>query len=184
MSDSDAPRLEALREVQTQVKLGGGQARIDKQHAQGKMTARERLAKLLDAGTFHELQPFTVAHPDADDAILGDGVVTGHGAINGRKVFVFAQDFTVYGGSVSLAHARKIVQVQELAMQNGYPTIGLLDSGGARIQEGVLSLQGYGEVFPAERAGLRRCSADLGDSRPVRRRSLLQPGSYRFHCYD
>jgi propionyl-CoA carboxylase beta chain len=147
VSDSENPRLEALRAAQTQVSLGGGQARIDKQHAQGKMTARERIATLLDDSTFRELQPFTVAHPDAEDVILGDGVVTGYGAIDGRKVFVFAQDFTVYGGSVSLAHARKIVQVQELAVQNGYPIIGLLDSGGARIQEGVLSLQGYGEVF-------------------------------------
>ncbi len=147
MDDSGDPRLAALRAAKSQVISGGGQARIDKQHAQGKMTARERLAKLLDGGTFHELQPFTVAHPGADDAISGDGVVTGYGAIDGRKVFVFAQDFTVFGGSVSLAHARKIVQVQELALQNGYPIIGLLDSGGARIQEGVLSLQGYGEIF-------------------------------------
>ncbi len=147
MGNSDDPRLEALRAAKSQASAGGGQARIDKQHAQGKMTARERLATLLDDGSFHELQPFTVAHPDAEDAIPGDGVVTGYGTIDGRRVCVFAQDFTAYGGSVSLAHARKIVQVQELAVQNGYPIIGLLDSGGARIQEGVLSLQGYGEVF-------------------------------------
>ncbi len=147
MGNSDDPRLEALRAAKSQASAGGGQARIDKQHAQGKMTARERLATLLDDGSFHELQPFTVAHPDAEDAIPGDGVVTGYGTIDGRRVCVFAQDFTAYGGSVSLAHARKIVQVQELAVQNGYPVIGLLDSGGARIQEGVLSLQGYGEVF-------------------------------------
>lgn len=147
MGNSNDPRLEALRAAKSQASAGGGQARIDKQHAQGKMTARERLATLLDDGSFHELQPFTVAHPDAEDAIPGDGVVTGYGTIDGRRVCVFAQDFTAYGGSVSLAHARKIVQVQELAVQNGYPIIGLLDSGGARIQEGVLSLQGYGEVF-------------------------------------
>jgi len=147
VGNSDDPRLEALRAAKSQASAGGGQARIDKQHAQGKMTARERLATLLDDGSFHELQPFTVAHPDAEDAIPGDGVVTGYGTIDGRRVCVFAQDFTAYGGSVSLAHARKIVQVQELAVQNGYPIIGLLDSGGARIQEGVLSLQGYGEVF-------------------------------------
>ncbi|MGC9522778.1 MAG: acyl-CoA carboxylase subunit beta [Anaerolineae bacterium] len=127
--------------------MGGGQARIDRQHAKGKMTARERLAELLDEASFHELQPFTVAHPGDKDAVLGDGVVTGYGTIDGRRVFVYAQDFTVYGGSVSLAHARKIVQVQEMAMRNGYPIIGLLDSGGARIQEGAMSLQGYGEVF-------------------------------------
>ncbi len=136
MGNSDDPRLEALRAAKSQASAGGGQARIDKQHAQGKMTARERLATLLDDGSFHELQPFTVAHPDAEDAIPGDGVVTGYGTIDGRRVCVFAQDFTAYGGSVSLAHARKIVQVQELAVQNGYPIIGLLDSGGARIQEG------------------------------------------------
>lgn len=147
MGDSNDPRLEALRAAKSQASAGGGQARIDRQHAQGKMTARERLAKLLDDRSFHELQPFTVAHPDAEDAILGDGVVTGYGTIDGRRVCVFAQDFTAYGGSVSLAHARKIVQVQEMAVQNGYPIIGLLDSGGARIQEGVLSLQGYGEIF-------------------------------------
>jgi acetyl-CoA carboxylase carboxyltransferase component len=98
-------------------------------------------------GSFHELQPFTVAHPEDEEAILGDGVITGYGTIEGREVCVYAQDFTVYGGSVSLAHARKIVQVQEMALHNGFPIIGLLDSGGARIQEGVLSLQGYGEVF-------------------------------------
>jgi len=111
------------------------------------MTARERLADLLDEGSFHELQPFTVAHPDDDDGIMGDGVVTGYGTIDGRKVFVYAQDFTVHGGSVSLTHARKIVQVQEMATNSGFPIIGLLDSGGARIQEGILALQGYGEIF-------------------------------------
>jgi acetyl-CoA carboxylase carboxyltransferase component len=140
-------RLEGLRERKADVALGGGQRRIDRQHAKGKMSARERLAELLDEGTFQELQPFTSAHPEDEDAILGDGVVTGYGEVDGRTVFVYAQDFTVYGGSVSLAHARKIVQVQEMALQNGYPIIGLLDSGGARIQEGVMSLQGYGEVF-------------------------------------
>ncbi len=147
MSQPEDPRLEALRAHKAQVELGGGQERIDRQHAKSKMTARERLARLLDDGTFRELQPFAVAHPDDEEAVLGDGVVTGYGKIDGRTVFAYAQDFTAYGGSVSLAHARKIVQVQEMAVQNGSPIIGLLDSGGARIQEGVLSLQGYGEVF-------------------------------------
>ncbi|MGC9347266.1 MAG: acyl-CoA carboxylase subunit beta [Anaerolineae bacterium] len=141
------PRLETLKERQAQARMGGGESRIDRQHAKGKLTARERIDELLDSDTFQELQPFTVAHPEDEDAILGDGVVTGYGEIDGRKVFVYAQDFTVYGGSVSLAHARKIVQVQQMAMNNGFPIIGLLDSGGARIQEGVMSLQGYGEVF-------------------------------------
>ena len=145
--NDDNPRLEDLRARKAEAALGGGQRRIDRQHAKGKMTARERLAELLDEDSFHELQPFTAAHPEEEGAILGDGVVTGYGTIDGRTVFVYAQDFTVYGGSVSLAHARKIAQVQEMAIQNGYPIIGLLDSGGARIQEGVMSLQGYGEVF-------------------------------------
>lgn len=147
MSQSDDPRLDALKAMKAQAEMGGGVSRIDRQHAKGKMTARERLADLLDEGTFHELQPFAVAHPEDDDAIMGDGVVTGYGTIDGRKVFIYAQDFTVHGGSVSLTHARKIVQVQEMAVNNGFPIIGLLDSGGARIQEGILSLQGYGEVF-------------------------------------
>jgi propionyl-CoA carboxylase beta chain len=127
--------------------MGGGQARIDRQHAKGKMTARERIAHLLDPGTFQEIQPFTVAHPEDADAPAGDGVVTGYGQIDGRNICVFAQDFTVFGGSVSLTHARKITQVQELALRNGVPLVGLLDSGGARIQEGVTALQGYGEIF-------------------------------------
>ncbi len=147
MSQIEDPRLTALKEMRKLAESGGGAARIDRQHAKGRMTARERLAELLDTDSFHEVQPFTVAHPDEEDAILGDGVVTGYGTIDGRKVLVYAQDFTVYGGSVSLAHARKIVQVQEMALHNGFPIIGLLDSGGARIQEGVMSLQGYGEVF-------------------------------------
>ena len=140
-------RLQVLSERLEKVQAGGGQARVDKQHAKGKMTARERLAALLDTGSFQELQPFSVTNPDDPDAIRGDGVVTGYGTIAGRTVYVFAQDFTVYGGSVSLAHARKITQIQEMAMRNGAPVIGLLDSGGARIQEGVEALQGYGEIF-------------------------------------
>ncbi len=147
MSQSEEPRLDALKAMKAQAQMGGGVSRIDRQHAKGKMTARERLADLLDEGSFHELQPFTVAHPDDDDGIMGDGVVTGYGMIDGRKVFVYAQDFTVHGGSVSLTHARKIVQVQEMATNSGFPIIGLLDSGGARIQEGILALQGYGEIF-------------------------------------
>ena len=147
VSETDDPRLDEWRSRVNTYKLGGGQARIDKQHAKGKMTARERINVLLDPGSFQELQPYTVAHPDDTQAISGDGVVTGCGSIDGRTVYLFAQDFTVYGGSVSLAHARKITQIQRAAMENGRPIIGLLDSGGARIQEGVLALQGYGEIF-------------------------------------
>ncbi len=147
MSETQDPRLEQLQARRERVEMGGGQARIDKQHAKGKLTARERIEKLLDPGTFQEVQPFTKAHPENEKAIPGDGVVTGYGLVDGRTVFVYAQDFTVFGGSVSLAHARKITQVQEMSLNNGAPIVGLLDSGGARIQEGVLSLQGYGEVF-------------------------------------
>jgi propionyl-CoA carboxylase beta chain len=144
---TDPRPLEALKALREKVRQGGGQARIDRQHAKGKMTARERLAKLLDPDTFQELQPFTVNPSARGEPIPGDGVVTGYGELDGRTVFVYAQDFTVYGGSVSLPHARKITQVQEMAMRNGNPIIGLLDSGGARIQEGVLALHGYGEIF-------------------------------------
>ena len=140
------PRIEELRAKQQEAQLGGGQRRIDKQHAKGKMTARERIAAFLDAGTFQELQPFSIV-VDAKKSLPGDGVVTGYGEVDGRTVYVYAQDFTVLGGSVSLVHARKIAQVQDLAMNNGAPIVGMLDSGGARIQEGILSLQGYGEVF-------------------------------------
>ena len=131
--------------------LGGGQKRIDAQHAKGKLTARERLDVLLDPGSFEEYDMF-VEHNCADfgmesQKVPGDGVVTGSGTINGRLVFVFAQDFTVFGGSLSERHAQKICKVMDMAMKVGAPVIGLNDSGGARIQEGVASLAGYAEVF-------------------------------------
>jgi propionyl-CoA carboxylase beta chain len=129
--------------------LGGGQTRIDQQHARGKLTARERIELLLDADSFVEIDAFVTAR-GADgngDAILGDGVVTGHGTIDGRAVFVFSQDFTVFGGSLSEAYAAKVCKVMDLAMKVGAPVIGLNDSGGARIQEGVASLGGYAEIF-------------------------------------
>jgi propionyl-CoA carboxylase beta chain len=131
--------------------MGGGQARIDAQHAKGKLTARERLELLLDEGSFNEWDMF-VEHRCTDfgmeeQRVPGDGVVTGHGTINGRAVFVFSQDFTVFGGSLSEAHAEKICKVMDMAMRAGTPLIGLNDSGGARIQEGVASLGGYAEVF-------------------------------------
>lgn len=142
---------ERLARMEAESALGGGQARIDKQHAAGKLTARERIDALLDPGTFVELGRF-VTHDCADfgmpeKKILGDGVVTGHGRIDGRLVYVFAQDFTVFGGSLSAAHARKVCKVMDLAMRNGAPIIGLNDSGGARIQEGVASLGGYADIF-------------------------------------
>lgn len=147
MDPTTDPRIEGLRARQERAQQGGGADRIAGQHAKGKQTARERIEMLLDPGTFQELQTFMISPSDGENAIPGDGVVTGYGEIDGRTVYVYAQDFTVYGGSVSLTHARKIVRVQEMAMNSGCPIIGLLDSGGARIQEGVSSLQGYGEIF-------------------------------------
>jgi propionyl-CoA carboxylase beta chain len=127
--------------------MAGGAERIERQHQAGKLTARERLEVLLDEGSFRELDMF-VTHRIAElEKIPGDGVITGYGQINGRKVYVFSQDFTVFGGSLSLAHAEKICKVMDLALQAGLPIIGLNDSGGARIQEGVVSLGGYAEIF-------------------------------------
>ncbi len=144
-------RLQRLLELKEQAKLGGGQKRIDAQHARGKLTARERLAILLDEGTFEELDPL-VTHRATEFGLdrqkyLGDAVVTGYGKIEGRLVFVFSQDFTVFGGSLSEVMGEKMCKVMDLAMKTGAPVIGLNDSGGARIQEGVASLAGYGEVF-------------------------------------
>src|SRR5271165_1534438 len=133
-------------------RLGGGQKRIDAQHARGKLTARERIELLLDHNSFEEFDMF-VQHRcvdfgmDKEDKIPGDGVVTGWGTINGRVVYVFAKDFTVLGGSLSEAHAQKIMKIQDMALRNRAPIIGLFDAGGARIQEGVAALGGYGEVF-------------------------------------
>ncbi|MDX1566740.1 MAG: acyl-CoA carboxylase subunit beta [Longimicrobiales bacterium] len=144
-------RLEELRELEREAELGGGKDRLERQHEKGKLSARERLDLLLDEGSFVEMDRF-VTHRSTDfgleeQKILGDGVVTGYGTIHGRLVYVFSQDFTVFGGSLSEAHAEKIVKIQELAMENGAPVIGLNDSGGARIQEGVVSLGGYADIF-------------------------------------
>ncbi len=143
--------IRELEEKRAQARAGGGQRRIDAQHKKGKLTARERLDALLDPGSFEEYDMF-VEHRCTDfgmaeQRIPGDGVVTGHGTINGRLVFVFSQDFTVFGGSLSEAHAEKICKVMDHAMKVGAPVIGLNDSGGARIQEGVASLAGYADVF-------------------------------------
>ena len=140
-----------LEEANKQAELGGGIDRIEKQHAQGKMTARERIAKLLDPGTFCEMDKFVVhrcTNFGMDKRhILGDGVVSGYGKINGREVFIYAYDFTAFGGTLSSENAQKIVKVQQLALRNGAPIIALNDSGGARIQEGVESLTGYASIF-------------------------------------
>ncbi len=144
-------RIEGLAERREQAKQGGGAKRIEAQHAKGKLTARERLDILFDPGSFEEIDPF-VTHRCTDFGLAeqrypGDAVVTGYGRINDRPVFVFAQDFTVIGGTLSLVASEKICKVMDLAAKNGAPCIGLLDSGGARIQEGVDSLKGYGEIF-------------------------------------
>ncbi|PWJ16915.1 acyl-CoA carboxylase subunit beta [Jannaschia seohaensis] len=143
--------LEQLEARRAEARAGGGERRVASQHAKGKLTARERIELLLDADSFEEFDMF-VTHRATDFGMAaekpaGDGVVTGWGTINGRLVYVFSQDFTVMGGSVSETHAAKICKIQDMAMQNGAPVIGLNDSGGARIQEGVMSLAGYGEVF-------------------------------------
>ncbi|MFQ5550714.1 MAG: carboxyl transferase domain-containing protein, partial [Gemmatimonadales bacterium] len=148
---TDESPLERLRELRERSKLGGGIERIEQQHAKGKLTARERIEVLLDPGSFVELDRFVTHRSSAfgldEKKFLGDGVVTGYGLIDGRQVYVFSQDFTVFGGSLAGAHAEKICKVMDLAVQNGAPVIGLNDSGGARIQEGVVSLGGYADIF-------------------------------------
>jgi propionyl-CoA carboxylase beta chain len=143
MNESALARLARMEE---QAHKGGGPERIERQHARGKMTARERLEALLDPGSFFELDAFA-ARESGESEMLGDGVVTGWGEIDGRRTYVFAQDFTVFGGSVGAVHGRKICKLLDLALENGAPVIGLNDSGGARIQEGVDALAAYGEIF-------------------------------------
>ncbi|HVA99353.1 MAG TPA: acyl-CoA carboxylase subunit beta [Bacteroidia bacterium] len=144
-------KLEILSQKIAEAQLGGGEKRIESQHKKGKLTARERLHFLLDENSFEEIGMF-VTHRSVEfglekEKYLGDGVVTGYGTINGRLVYVFSQDFTVFGGSLSETHAEKICKIMDLAMKNGAPLIGLNDSGGARIQEGVVSLGGYADIF-------------------------------------
>jgi propionyl-CoA carboxylase beta chain len=145
------PRVLKLREIREKARLGGGLERIDAQHQKGKLTARERLEILLDPYTFNELEPFVIQPADetglSTEKYLGDGVVTGYGQIDGRNVYLYAQDFTVFGGTLSVMQSRKICRVMDLALRNGVPVIALIDSGGARIQEGVRSLGGYAEIF-------------------------------------
>src|SRR5690349_11319680 len=144
-------KIAELRQLQAEAKLGGGPRRIEAQHKKGKLTARERIDLLLDPGSFNELDMFVTQRGSDfglnEQKILGDGVVTGYGQIDGRLVYVFSQDFTVFGGSLSEAHAEKICKIMDLAVKNGAPIIGLNDSGGARIQEGVVSLGAYADIF-------------------------------------
>src|SRR5215831_1921768 len=144
-------KIEHLRQLREEARLGGGEKRIAAQHAKRKLTARERLDLLLDPGTFVEIDQF-VQHRSTsfgleNEHYYGDGVVTGYGRVDGRLVYVFSQDFTVFGGSLSESHGQKICKVMDLALENGAPIIGLNDSGGARIQEGVVSLGAYAEIF-------------------------------------
>ncbi|NRA94228.1 MAG: methylmalonyl-CoA carboxyltransferase, partial [Psychroserpens sp.] len=144
-------KIKTLNEKIELAKLGGGQERIDKQHQKKKLTARERILYLLDEGSFEEIGAL-VTHRTKDfgmenQKFYGDGVITGYGTVDGRFVYVFAQDFTVFGGSLSESHAEKICKIMDLAVNVGAPVIGLNDSGGARIQEGVRSLGGYADIF-------------------------------------
>ena len=148
---TDESRIEQLRALKEQARMGGGEERIKRQHEQGKLTARERLDLLLDKGSFHEIDMF-VTHRARDFGMdtkkyLSDSVVTGWGTIEGRLVYVYSQDFTVFGGSLSQVHAEKICKIMDMAIKNGAPLIGMNDSGGARIQEGVVSLGGYADIF-------------------------------------
>ena len=150
-SSGNADRMEQLRRISAEAEAGGGPERREREHTAGKLSARERIALLLDEGTFEELDKFVrhrcVDFGSEEQRPAGDGFVTGFGHIEGRLVYVFAQDFTVFGGSLSESNAQKIVKIMDLAMRNGAPVIGLNDSGGARIQEGVASLAGYADIF-------------------------------------
>jgi propionyl-CoA carboxylase beta chain len=150
MTEED-PRIIQLRKMRDKSLEGGGTERVARQRAKGKGTPRDRIASLLDPGTFSEIEPFITSHADENslptEKFLGDGVVTGYGQIDGRTVYIYAQDFTIFGGTLSEMQSHKICRVMDLAVRNGTPVIGLLDSGGARIQEGVKSLGGYAEIF-------------------------------------
>jgi acetyl-CoA carboxylase carboxyltransferase component len=148
---SENPKIQHLRNRRAEGRMGGGQARIDVQHSKGRQTARERIEMLLDKGSFREMDAFTTHNFNdfglEDKKITGDSVITGWGTIDNRLVYIYSQDFTVLGGSLGEIHAKKIVKIQELALKNGAPIIGLNDSGGARIQEGVVALAGYADIF-------------------------------------
>ena len=145
------PEIEKLRKLKQKSLQGGGPARVKTQKDKGKLTARERIELLMDPGSFVELDALVVNRPSGDtqevETVYGDGVVTGHGTIEGRDVFVFSQDFTVFGGSLGKSHAEKICKVMDLAVKAGHPLVGLNGSGGARIQEGVVALGGYADIF-------------------------------------
>lgn len=148
---TENPKIKRLRELKAQSRLGGGEGRVQTQHKKGRLTARERIELLLDKGSFREVDAF-VTHRTSDFGLdqtkfLADSVITGWGTVNGRLIYIFSQDFTVFGGSLGEVHAEKVVKIMDLAIKNGAPVIGLNDSGGARIQEGVVSLGGYADIF-------------------------------------
>ena len=180
--------IEELRRRSAEAEAGGGAERREREHKAGKLTARERVALLLDEGTFEELDKFVTHRCDdfgmQEQRPPGDGFVTGFGRIDGRLVYVFAQDFTVFGGSLSETNALKICKIMDLAMRNGAPVIGLNDSGGARIQEGVRSLAGYADIFLRNTLAsgvVPQISAIMG---PVRGRRCLFSGDHRFYFHD
>jgi acetyl-CoA carboxylase carboxyltransferase component len=186
-------KIKKLEEMNERAALAGGQARIERQHEAGKLTARERVELLFDPGSFVEIDKFVVHRCTdfgiQDQKIPGDGVITGYGKVEGRTVFAFAQDFTVFGGSLSGAFAEKICKIMDLAAKAGAPVVGLNDGAGARIQEGVVSLGGYGDVFlrnvlssgVVPQISLIMGSADLADHGALRGRRRLQPGHDRLH---
>ena len=172
--DTTEAKLRWLEELSAEAALPAGAAAVEKQHARGKLLARERVERLLDPGSFVELDRF-VRHREVEFGMRerrpwGDAVVTGYGTVFGRPVCVFSQDFTVFGGSLSEVFAEKICKVMDMAVKVGCPVVGINDSGGARIQEGVVSLAGLRRDLLAQRAGLGRDPADLADPRAVRRR--------------
>ncbi len=178
-------KLAELKRRDTLAEAGGGEERRAREHKQGKMSARERIEFLLDEGTFEETDKL-VTHRCTDfgmeeQKVFGDGFLTGYGRIEGRLVFVFAQDFTVFGGSLSETNAAKIVKMMDMAMRVGAPVIGLNDSGGARIQEGVKSLAGYADIFLRNVLVVRRGAADLRHHGPLRRWSGLLARHDRLH---
>jgi propionyl-CoA carboxylase beta chain len=180
-----AGKLADLKRRVAEVANAGSARAVEKQHAKGKMTARERIALLLDEGTFIEMDKYARHRSNAfgqnNHRPYGDGVVTGYGQVDGRTVAVFAQDFTVFGGSLGEVFGEKIVKVMDFAMKIGCPVVGLNDSGGARIQEGVVSLGLYGEIFLRNVPRLGRHPADLADHGAVRGRRRVFARDHRLH---
>lgn len=180
-------KIEELRERRAKIYLGGGQRALEKQHERGKLTARERIDALLDPGTFVELGTFVKHRCHVlgmeNKETPGEGVVAGHGRIDGRTVYVYSQDFTVLGGAVGEMHAAKIIAVQELAMKTGCPLIGLIDSGGGRLHEGVNTASGYGKIFYTQCLGVRDHSPDFRDSGTLCRRRLLLSRTDGFYSH-